>query len=146
VADLSRSWLIGYDRLIVAAGARDLVLAFRGWEKAGTMGAAGALALLTRYQAFAARRMVVLGSGPLGLAVAALARTRGIEVPAVVEVAPAVRGDQAACEALMRQGVRFYTNHVAAEALGVRDELEGVRLVTLDGDLRPIPGRDTEIA
>ena len=77
VADLSRSWLVGYDRLIVAAGARDLVLAFRGWEKAGTMGAAGALALLTRYQACAARRMVVLGSGPLGLAVAdARARPR----------------------------------------------------------------------
>ena len=70
VADQSRSWLIGYDRLIVAAGARDLGMAFRGWEKAGTMGAAGALALLTRYQACAARRMVVLGSGPLGLAVA----------------------------------------------------------------------------
>ena len=95
VADQSRSWLIGYDRLIVAAGARDLGLAFRGWEKAGTMGAAGALALLARYQAFAARRMVVLGSGPLGLAVAALARTRGIEVAAIVEVGPALRCDAA---------------------------------------------------
>ena len=93
VADQTRSWLIGYDRLIVAAGARDLGLAFRGWEKAGTMGAAGALALLARYQAFAARRMVVLGSGPLGLAVAALARTRGIEVAAIVEVGPALRCD-----------------------------------------------------
>lgn len=146
VADQSRSWLLGYDRLVVAAGARDLGLAFRGWEKAGTMGAAGALALLTRYQACAARRMVVLGSGPLGLAVAALARARGIEVPAVVDVAPAVRGDPVGREALERQGVRFYPSHVAAEALGSRDEVEGVRVVALDGDLRPIPGRETEIA
>jgi thioredoxin reductase len=146
VADQSRSWLVGYDRLIVAAGARDLNLAFRGWEKAGTMGAAGALALLTRYQAFAARRMVVLGSGPLGLAVASLARERGIEVPAVIEVAAAVRGDPGACDALERQGVRFYPGHVVAEALGSRDEIEGVRLAALDGDLRPIPGRATEIA
>ena len=96
VADQTRSWLVGYDRLVVAAGARDLALAFRGWEKAGTMGAAGALALLTRYRALAARRMVVLGSGPLGLAVATLARARGVEVPAVVEVAPALRGDAGA--------------------------------------------------
>jgi thioredoxin reductase len=146
VADLSRSWLIGYDRLIVAAGARDLVLAFRGWEKAGTMGAAGALALLTRYQACAARRMVVLGSGPLGLAVATLARARGIEVPALVDVAPAVRGDMATCDALARQGMRVYASHVVAEALGARDELEGVRLAALDGGLRPVPGRDVEIA
>jgi thioredoxin reductase len=146
VADLSRSWLVGYDRLVVAAGARDVSVAFRGWEKAGTMGAAGALALLTRYQACAARRMVVLGSGPLGLAVATLARARGIDVPAVVDVAPAVRGDTAQADALARQGVTFYPSHVVAEALGSRDELEGVRLAALDGDLRPIPGRDTEIA
>jgi thioredoxin reductase len=146
VADQSRSWLLGYDRLVVATGARDLVLAFRGWEKAGTMGAAGALALLTQYQACAARRMVVLGSGPLGLAVTALARARGIEVPAVVEVGHAVRGDAGAADTLERQGVRFYPSHVAAEALGSRDEVEGVRLARLDGDLRPIPGRETEIA
>jgi thioredoxin reductase len=146
VADQSRSWLVGYDRLVVAAGARDLGLAFRGWEKAGTMGAAGALALLTRYQACGARRMVVLGSGPLGLAVATLARARGIEVPAIVEVGVAVRGDMAAWDALERQGVRFYPGHVVAEALGSRDELEGVRLAALDGDLRPIAGRATDIA
>jgi len=145
VADQSRSWLVGYDRLIVAAGARDLGLAFRGWEKAGTMGAAGALALLTRYQALAARRMVVLGSGPLGLAVATLARARGIEVPAVVEVSPAIRGDAETRARLEGQGVRFYPGHVVAEALGSRDELEGVRLAALDGDLRLIPGRATDI-
>ncbi len=146
VADQSRSWLVGYDRLVVAAGARDLGLAFRGWEKAGTMGAAGALALLTRYQAFAARRMVILGSGPLGLAVATLARARGIEVLAVVEVSPTIRGDAGARDLLERQGVRFYPSHVVAEALGSRDEIEGVRLAALDGDLRLIPGREIDIA
>ncbi len=146
VADQARSWLVGYDRLIVAAGARDLELAFRGWEKAGTMGAAGALALLTRYQAFAARRMVVLGSGPLGLAVATLARARGIEVPAVVEVSPALRGDAGAWGRIEREGVRFYPGHVVAEALGSRDEIEGVRLAALDGDLRIVPGREIDIA
>jgi thioredoxin reductase len=145
VADQTRSWLIGYDRLIVAAGARDLSLAFQGWEKAGTMGAAAALTLLTRYQACAARRMVVLGSGPLGLTVASLARARGIEVPAIVEVAPASRGNAAQQATLERQGVRFYPGHVVAAALGTRDELEGVRLAALDAALRPIPGRELEI-
>ena len=146
VADQKRSWLVGYDQLIVASGARDLNLAFKGWEKAGTMGAAAALALLTRYQALAARRMVVLGSGPLALAVATLARARGVEIPAVVEVSPALRSDPAARAGLERDGVRFYPGHVVAEALGSRDELEGVRLAAIDGDLRVIPGRAAEIA
>lgn len=146
VADQTRSWLVGYDQLIVAAGARDLNLAFRGWEKAGTMGAAAALALLTRYQALAARRMVILGSGPLALAVATLACARGIEVPAIVEVSPALRGDAQARARLERDGVRFYPGHVVAEALGSRDELEGVRLAAIDRDLRLIPGSAPEIA
>ena len=42
--------------------------------------------------------------------------------------------------------MRFYPGHVVAEALGSRDELEGVRLVALDGDLHPVPGRATDIA
>jgi NADPH-dependent 2,4-dienoyl-CoA reductase/sulfur reductase-like enzyme len=146
VADQTRSWLVGYDQLIVAAGARDLNLAFRGWEKAGTMGAAAALALLTRYQALAARRMVILGSGPLALAVATLARARGIEVPAIVEVSATLRGDAQARARLEQHGVRFYPGHVVAEALGSRDELEGVRLAAIDRDLRLIPGSAPEIA
>src|SRR2546430_6307425 len=56
LADDRRSWLVGYDRLIVAAGARDVVLGFPGWERAGTPGAGGAAALLLRYRAPAAPR------------------------------------------------------------------------------------------
>ncbi len=146
LADAERSWLVGYERLVVAAGARDLGMSFRGWEKAGTMGAQAACALMTRYRAFAARRMVVLGSGPLGLRTAALALDRGVEVAAVVDVAPAVRGDPEFRRRLEGQGVRFYPAHVVKEARGSRDEVEAVALVALDGDGRPVPGRETEIA
>jgi phytoene dehydrogenase-like protein len=46
VADLSRSWLVGYDRLIVAAGARDPARARLGEGRHD--GRRGALTLLTR--------------------------------------------------------------------------------------------------
>ncbi len=52
LADDERSWMVSFDRLIVAAGARDLGLAFAGWEKPGVMGAQAALTLLQRYRAF----------------------------------------------------------------------------------------------
>src|SRR5215471_17460460 len=80
LADDRRSWLVGYDRLIVAAGARDVLLGFSGWERAGTLGAAGAAALLGRYRALAARRLIVIGSGALGLHTAALALDHGVDV------------------------------------------------------------------
>src|SRR5205814_4690203 len=60
LADDRRSWLVGYDRLIVAAGARDLALGFPGWERAGVMGAHAARALMTRYRALASQRVVIV--------------------------------------------------------------------------------------
>jgi thioredoxin reductase len=146
LADPERSWLVGYERLVVAAGARDLGMGFRGWERAGTMGAQAAWTLLTRYRALAARRMVVIGSGALGLRTAALALEAGVEVPAVVEVASGVRGDADLGRRLARQGVRFYTAHAVREARGSRDEVEAAVVVALDGDGRPLPGPETEIA
>src|SRR5262249_38897185 len=146
LADPSRSWLVGCDRLVVATGARDLGVAFRGWEKPGTMGALGALALMGRYQALVARRLVVLGSGPLRLPAAAAALDAGVEVAAVVEVLPDVQGDASLREALERRGVAFYVGHAVKEALGHRDGVETLVLAPLDHDLRPRPGRETEVA
>lgn len=146
LADQERSWLLGYDRLVVAAGARDLGMAFAGWEQAGTMGANGAFSLMTRYRALASQRMVVLGSGTLGLGTAALALEHGLEVAGVVEVSPEVRGDAALRRALEDKGVRFYTAHTVQQARGRTGEVESVVLVRLDGDLMPIAGGETEIA
>jgi len=141
-----RSWLVGYHRLVVAAGVRDLGMAFAGWEKAGTAGANGAHSLMTRYRALASRRMVVLGSGTVGLRTAALALERGVEVAGVVEVSPEARGDETIRRALEGQGVRFYTAHTVREARGGTGEVEAIVLVRLHGHLTPIGGTETEIA
>ncbi|TMQ21586.1 MAG: FAD-dependent oxidoreductase [Candidatus Rokuibacteriota bacterium] len=146
LADERRSWLVGYERLIVAAGARDVVLGFPGWERAGVMGAHAAAALLTRYRALAARRMVVLGSGEVGLRTAALAVKHGVEVAAIVEVADAVRGDDKAARALADAGVPILTSHTVREARGRTGEVESVVLVSVDGEAKPITGTEREIA
>ena len=92
LADENQSWTVKYDHLIVAAGSRDLGMGFAGWNFAGAMGANAAYSLMHRYQAFTGRKMVVLGSGNLGLQTAKLALERGVEVKAIVEVDGAVRG------------------------------------------------------
>jgi len=86
LADDERSWLVSFDRLIVAAGARDFGLAFPGWETPGVMGVQGAWAALTLYNAFAGRRIAVLGAGAAGLAFAVAATRAGLEV-VVLDVA-----------------------------------------------------------
>jgi len=145
LADDRRSWLVGYDRLVVAAGARDVAMGFPGWERAGAMGASGACSLLTRYRALAADRMVIVGSGSLGLATAALALQHRVEIAGVVEVGDVVRGEPAVAAALTARGVPIYTSHTIREARGKVGEVESVVVVQVDGELKPVAGSEREI-
>ncbi len=145
LADDTRSWLVGFDRLIVAAGARDLAIAFPGWERPGVMGAAAAYALLARYDAFAGRRMAVLGSGALGLATALLALDRGIEVAAIVEVADAPQGSAALVERLRGRGVPVLTGHAIAAATGGVDGVAAITVVALEDGVTARPGSERKI-
>ena len=146
LADDRRSWLVGYDRLIVAAGARDVAMGFPGWERAGAMGANGAVSLLTRYRALGSQRMVIVGSGDLGLRTATLALESGVAVAGIVEVATVVRGDEEIGRSLANRGVPFYTAHTIREARGRVGEIESVTLIQVDGDLDPVAGSEREIA
>jgi thioredoxin reductase len=146
LADDRRSWLVGYDRLVVAAGARDVAMGFPGWERAGAMGASGAWSLLTRYRAFAAHGMVVVGSGSLGLGTAALALQQGVEIAGVVEVGEVVRGDPAVAATLTARGVPIYTSHTIREARGKVGEVESVAIAQVDGELKPVAGSEREIS
>jgi NADPH-dependent 2,4-dienoyl-CoA reductase/sulfur reductase-like enzyme len=144
LADADRSWMVNYDHLILAPGARDLVLSFPGWQLPGVLGAAAALILLGRYQALSGNRMVILGSGNTGLRVAERALKSGVDVAAIVDVAPRVRGDQSLAAELKSAGVQFLTSHVPQEALG-RDGVQGLRLRKLDDTFRPLGDDAVEI-
>ena len=146
LSDGERSWLMKYDRLIVAAGSRDLGVPFAGWDLAGAMGASGANTLMGRYDALSSRRMVVLGSGNLGLNTAMMALGRGIGMAGVVDVSPSVRGDEALMAQLQSEGVELYASHTVKEAVGSDGEIESVTLVEIDADCRPVPGTEKDIS
>ncbi|WP_237476403.1 FAD-dependent oxidoreductase [Lichenibacterium dinghuense] len=113
LADGAEAWLCGYDRLILATGARDLALFFEGADQPGVMGAQALHALLSTYDSFDGRRLVVLGSGDLAVAAAAEALDRGLDVAAMVEVRDAPEADVSALEA---RGVEVLTGTVIRAA------------------------------
>ena len=82
LSDDATSWMIGFETLVVAAGARDLSLGFDGADLPGVVGAQGLHSLLTRYDAFAGQRIVVLGRGKLAADTAGLAQARGLHAEA----------------------------------------------------------------
>ncbi len=77
-----------FDRLILATGARERFLPFPGWTLPGVFGAGGLQALVKSGYPIAGKRVVVAGTGPLLLAVAAHLAADGAKVSAVMEQSP----------------------------------------------------------
>lgn len=82
---------VRYGRLILATGARERFLPFPGWTLPGVMGAGGVQALVKGGLDARRKRVVLAGSGPLLLAVAAGLRGAGARVLGIYEQAPAAQ-------------------------------------------------------
>ena len=80
---------IEYSSLILATGARERFLPFPGWTLPGVYGAGGLQAFVKSGLDIRGRRVVVAGTGPLLLAVAAHLRAAGAQIVAIVEQASA---------------------------------------------------------
>ncbi|MBV9304222.1 MAG: NAD(P)/FAD-dependent oxidoreductase [Acidobacteriaceae bacterium] len=78
---------IGYDKLILATGAREFFLPFPGWTLPNVMGVGGLQALVKSGLPVDGKRIVVAGTGPLLLAAAAYFRKHGAIVPVIAEQA-----------------------------------------------------------
>jgi len=74
-------------KIIICTGARELLLPFPGWTLAGVTGAGGLQALSKAGYPVAGKRVIVAGTGPLLLAVAASLIQRGAEVTHILEQA-----------------------------------------------------------
>jgi len=107
---------LNYTTLILATGARERFLPFPGWTLPNVMGAGGLQALVKTGLPIDGKRVVVAGSGPLLLAVAAYLRKRGAEVLLIAEQASSV------------QLVKFVVGLVGkrSQAFELRRQLSGV--------------------
>lgn len=147
--------------VVVATGAVDRALPFPGWELPGVLTVGGAQALLKGQGVTVGGRMVVGGSGPFLLPVAAGLVAAGVEVVAVAEasrltgLARHVRHSLAArtklaegahhLAVLARHRVPLLRGHAVIRAEG-HDRVEGVRLAALDADGRARPGSERHLA
>ena len=108
-----------FEKLVLVCGARELFLPFSGWTLSNVMGAGGLQAMVKGGLPIEGKRVVVAGSGPLLLAVAAYLRKRGAKIALIAEQAP--------WRALVRfaMGLAGFPGKVAQSA-GLRFGLRGV--------------------
>ena len=76
-----------YEKLVLATGARERFLPFPGWTLPNVMGAGGLQAMVKSGLPIRGKRVIVAGTGPLLLAVAAYLRKHGAEIPVICEQA-----------------------------------------------------------
>lgn len=108
-----------FDKLILATGARELFLPFPGWTLPGVLGAGGLQALVKSGLPIAGKRVMLAGSGPLLLAVAASLKKKGARVLGIFE--------QARFSRVARFGARLAAHPgKAMEALRYRAQTIGV--------------------
>jgi len=147
-------------RMVLAPGAYDLQVPFPGWDLPGVLTAGGAQALLKGHGVVAGRRVLVAGTGPFLLPVAAGLAGAGATVVGVHEAAGligstrmplAVAGHPSkAVEAagyfatLRRHRVRYRTRSTVVAAHG-GDVLDSVTVAPLDGGGRPRTDKATRL-
>ncbi len=108
-----------FEKLILATGAREVFLPFPGWTLPGIFGAGGLQALVKSGLPIAGKRVVVAGTGPLLLAVAAFVRKKGADIRLIAEQTP--------CAAMFRfAGYLLRSPEKLRQALVLRSSLLGI--------------------
>lgn len=93
--------------LVVAPGVYDRPLPFNGWTLPGVITPGGAQIMLKKQGLLPGKRVVVAGTGPLQMAVAANLAEEGAEVAALLDTSPAFAGLQRLPGAVWGQGERL---------------------------------------
>ncbi len=136
-----RFTLVKPARMLVAAGAREKVLAFAGADLPGVYGAGAFQTLVNRDLIRPSQRLFVVGGGNVGLIVAYQALQAGIDVVGLVEVLPECGGYKVHLDKIRRLGVPVLTSHTVVRAEGT-ERVERVIVARVDEAFRPIEGTE----
>ena len=131
------------DNIIIATGASENTLAFPGWTLPGVMGAGSAQTQMNLHGVMPGKRVLMMGSGNVGLVVGLQLMQAGCELVAVVDAAPRVGGYGVHAEKLARTGVPFYLGHTILRAEG-EDHVRKAVIAQVDKTWKPVPGTEKE--
>lgn len=130
--------------VIVATGAMENTMAFTGWTLPGVMGAGAAQTMVNVHRVLPGRRILMVGSGNVGLIVTYQLLQAGAEVVGVVEGADRIGGYGVHASKVKRAGVPILLSSTVLEAYG-EGRVQGATVVGLDSNWKPIPGTEKQL-
>lgn len=133
------------DVVILTMGCRERTrgaLAIPGTRPAGIYNAGVAQSYMNLYNTMVGKEVIIMGSGDIGLIMARRMTLEGAHVKAVFEVLPYPSGLPRNIEQCLNDyGIPLYLSHSVCEIMGDK-RIEGVKVVEVDGSMRPIPGTE----
>lgn len=129
------------DAIVIATGAAENMVTFKGWTLPGVIGAGAAQTMMNLHGVRPGNRILMLGSGNVGLVVSFQLMQCGCDVVGLVDAAPRVGGYGVHASKVARCGVPFYLSHTIVEAEG-DDHVTGVTIAEVDDKFKFIPGTE----
>ena len=129
------------DSIVVATGASEKTVPFDGWTLPGVIGAGAAQTMMNIHRLKPGNRILMLGSGNVGLVVSYQLLQAGCDVVAVVDAAPKIGGYGVHAAKVARTGVPFYLSHTIQRTDG-EEAVEGVTIAEVDETWQAVPGTE----
>lgn len=129
------------DSILVATGASENMVPFKGWTTPGVIGAGAAQTMMNLHHIKPGNKVLMLGSGNVGLVVSYQLLQAGCEVVAVVDAAPRIGGYGVHAAKIARCGVPFYLSNTIVEVTG-GEAVDGVTIAEVDKSFQFIPGTE----
>ena len=129
------------DTVIIATGASENMVTFPGWTLPGVIGAGAAQTMMNLHGIQPGKKILMLGSGNVGLVVSFQLLQAGCEVVAIVDALPRVGGYGVHASKVARCGVPFYLSHTIKAVEG-KDKVTGVVIHQIDERFKPIAGTE----
>ena len=131
-------------KILIATGASEKAVYFKGWTLPGVMGAGAIQTMINVHRVLPGKRFLMVGSGNVGLIVSYQLLQAGAEVVGIVEGLPCINGYAVHASKIARAGVPILTSHTVKEVLGT-DRVERVTIVAVDKSWNQLPGTEKTI-
>lgn len=132
------------EMIILACGASEKALAFENNDLPNIMGAGALQTLVNINQVVPGKRLVMIGSGNIGLIVAYQMLQAGMHVQAIIEAKACIGGYEVHAAKLQRLGVPIYLQHSIKRAIG-DDKVTAIEIMKVDDHFQALKHSPTII-
>lgn len=131
-------------KVLIATGASENAINFPGWTLPGVMGAGAAQTMINVERVLPGKRVLMVGSGNVGLIVTYQLLQAGAEVIGIIEAMNKIGGYGVHAAKVSRAGVPFYLSHTIIRADGNHNGVNRAVIAEIDENWMPISKTEKE--